>query len=382
MVSSKSYIKLNFYGVTAIASVKNNNEIMFFFELHLSMKNSLVLLFLFNTLAASSQKNNWFSIKAFLPHWNGAEINLFQNNQLLYTSKVTKDMFAFTGSIDMASQGSLKISKGKIIFYIPVFLEPGTIKVRDAGGRVLVSYGTVSNDMYVQLNNSFDSLTAQKKDLSFSEALNYKRELATQFISNNPSSIVSVQLLKDYYYLATETNDSLYYALMHALDTLLQKTYYATEMLKEANARYITAIGQKAPLLQLPDTSGLLSSLYKSGQYTLLDFSASWCVPCRKENPALVKIFEKYHHAGFNITGISLDANKRFWLTAIKHDKLIWQQLSDLKGWSSHTAEVYGIKVIPMNYLLNSEGTIIAKNLHAGRLEILLEGLLRKSNSN
>jgi len=78
------------------------------------------------------------------------------------------------------------VKAGKNSFFIPVFLEPGTIKIRDAGGRVLVSYGTPSNDIYIELNNKFDSLAVQKKIASFSEALQYKRSLATSFILNNP----------------------------------------------------------------------------------------------------------------------------------------------------------------------------------------------------
>ena len=336
-----------------------------------------VVLFLFFTNHnAFAQQDNFTSIKAFLPHWNGAEISLFRNNQLFYKGLVEKDMFSFTGNVGAASPGSLKVKAGKIIFYTPVFLEPGIIKVRDAGGKILISYGTPSNDIYFQLNKSFDSLAAQQKNLNFPEAINFKREQAATFIKNNSSSIVSVQLLKDYYYLAIDANDTVYYSLVHSLDSSFKELFYVKEMMNEANNRYLTALGKPAPYLQVKNINGRLSSVYEKGHYSLIDFWASWCLPCRKENAALKKLYKKYVSAGFNITSVSLDANKMLWLNAIKQDKLEWQQLNDLKGWDSPVARMYGIKVIPMNYLINREGVIIGKNLHTEQIDIMLANLL------
>ena len=346
------------------------------------MKRHLAILLLFGcSLITSAQQNKWFTIKAFLPQWNGAEISLFSNNHLLYTQKVVKDIFDYTGNIDSVAQASLKINSGKNIFYIPVFLEPGTIRIRDAGSRVLVSFGTPSNDRYVAVNKSFDSLAAQKKNISFSEALQYKRELASTFIRNNPSSIVSAQLLKDYYYLTPEANDTLYYSLVYSLAPLLQQEFYVKEMMKEATTRFMTAIGKIAPVLKLPDSTGSLQALYKHGQYTLINFWASWCVPCRKENPELIKLYGKYHADGFEITGIAFDTKRLLWLNAIRHDKLAWPQLNDFNGWTGFAAEMYGIKIIPMNYLINREGIIIAKNLNVEQLDKLLKSLLDKTSN-
>ena len=324
-----------------------------------------------------SQNTKWFTVRAFLPRWNGAEISLLSNNQLLYTGTVVKDMVAFTGNIDAATQGSIKIKLGKALFYIPVFFEPGTIKIRDAGNKALVSYGTPLNDVYLTLNKNFDSLALQQKKLVFSQAMKFKRELATEFIRNNPSSIISVQFLKEYYYLSAEANDTLYYSLLHSLDASLQEVFYVKEMMKEAIMRNATAIGKTAPFLSITDTCGRLSGLYKKGEYTLINFWASWCVPCRRENRELVKLFEKYSASGFAITSISVDKNKFLWINAIKRDKLLWQQLSDLKGWESAAARAYGVKGIPMNYLINSDGVIIAKNIYIEQLNTLLSDLLK-----
>jgi thiol-disulfide isomerase/thioredoxin len=340
-------------------------------------KTFLFLFFACIHFLSFSQNNKWFTVRAFLPRWNGAEISLFSNNQLLYSGTVIKDMLAFTGNINMATQGSIKIKSGKTVFYIPVFFEPGTIKIRDAGNKALVAYGTPLNDIYLALNKNFDSLSLQQKDLAFSEAVKFKRELATSFIQNNPSSIISVQFLKEYYYLSQEADDTLYYSLLHSLDNSLQTLFYVEAMRKEATTRNATAIGKTPTFLLVPDTCGRLAELHKTGEYTLINFWASWCIPCRRENKELVKLFEKYRTQGFAITSVSIDTNKFLWLNAIKRDGLLWQQLSDLQGWESTAARAYGIKGIPMNYLINPEGKIIAKNIYTQQLSTLLYSLLK-----
>jgi thiol-disulfide isomerase/thioredoxin len=333
--------------------------------------------FIFCFLPGFAQQK-WFTVKAFLPRWNGAEISLLSNNQIIYASKVEKDMFSYTGSIDAAREGILKINSGKNIFYIPVFLEPGTIKIRDAGGREMASYGTPSNDEYTELYRRFDSLAAQLKQRKFSEIVQFKRNLAAEYIRNHSSSIVSVQLLKDFFHLSAEANDSVYYSLAHSLNSYFPNSFAIIEMLKEADARFVTAIGKTAPALQLKDTSGNVLALYNKGAYTLIDFWASWCVPCRKENAELKKVFEKYHSDGFTITSVSLDSKMLFWKKAIRQDKLTWLQLSDLKGWEGMPSKVYGVKAIPMNFLIDKEGVFIAKNLSADQLDKLLFSLLNK----
>jgi thiol-disulfide isomerase/thioredoxin len=348
---------------------------------NLSMKKvSVILVLSFVVQICFSQEANWVSIKGFLPRWIDAEISVISNNQIIYSGKVVKDIFDYTGNVASPQQALLKLKSGKTILYIPVFLEPGTIKIRDAGGRNIVAYGTASNDTYIRLTKDFDSLTALQKINSFQDAMNYKRELATHFIQNNPASIVSLQLLKDYYYLSTQADDKIYYTLMQTLDEKLYENFYAQEMRKEAAQRFATAIGNRAPNVLVQDTSGQQVALFTKGEYTLVDFWASWCLPCRKENSELIKVLNNHKPAGFRITSVSLDNNKLLWLSAIRHDKMVWTQVSDLKGWNSPIATTYGIRVIPTNYLIDREGVIIAKNLPVEQVDKFLDTISERVN--
>jgi peroxiredoxin len=127
-----------------------------------------------------------------------------------------------------------------------------------------------------------------------------------------------------------------------------------------------------------PDGNPVKLSSFR-GKYLLVDFWASWCGPCRAENPNVVKAYTKYHDKGFEILGVSLDDEKgrTNWLNAIKKDGLTWKQVSDLKAWNNEAAQLYAIKAIPQNVLLDPSGKIIAKNLRAEALDKKLAELLQ-----
>jgi thiol-disulfide isomerase/thioredoxin len=120
-------------------------------------------------------------------------------------------------------------------------------------------------------------------------------------------------------------------------------------------------------------------SSYK-GKYVLIDFWASWCGPCRQENPNVVKAYNKYKTKKFTIIGVSLDkpGAKDAWMSAIKNDGLTWTQVSDLQFWDNKAAKLYGITSIPQNFLLDPTGKIIAKNLRGGDLEAKLAEIFGK----
>jgi peroxiredoxin len=142
------------------------------------------------------------------------------------------------------------------------------------------------------------------------------------------------------------------------------------EFISEIEKLRSLAVGSPAPEIALPDPDGKIIKLSSlKGSYVLVDFWASWCGPCRKENPNIVKLYNMYHDRGFDIYGVSLDRNGEDWMKAIETDGLTWTQVSDLKYFQSEAAMEYNINAIPFSVLLDKEGIIIGKNLRGKMLE-------------
>ena len=144
-----------------------------------------------------------------------------------------------------------------------------------------------------------------------------------------------------------------------------------------------TDIGKPAPDFTAPTDDGRTLALKDAlGKVTIIDFWASWCGPCRRENPNVVKVYEKYHDKGLEIIGVSLDGNSRqadprgLWLKAIEQDKLTWKHVSNLKYFNDPVAQAYNVRSIPATYILDEKGIIVAKNLRGAALEAKIAELL------
>jgi peroxiredoxin len=156
-----------------------------------------------------------------------------------------------------------------------------------------------------------------------------------------------------------------------------EKQYSSFKKQQEADKNK-PGIGKTAPDITMPDVNGnnfSLSSL--KGKYVLVDFWASWCAPCRAENPNIVNVYNKFRDKNFTILGVSLDDDKERWKKAIADDKLPWMQVSDLKNWESPVARQYGFNAIPYNVLVDPSGTIIATGLRGPSLEARLAELIK-----
>src|SRR6185437_1584149 len=148
---------------------------------------------------------------------------------------------------------------------------------------------------------------------------------------------------------------------------------YVGEQLELAK---INPIGSQIVDFSQADTSGKTVKISSfRGKYVLIDFWASWCRPCRMENPNVVAAYKKYQNKNFTILGVSLDQAKQAWLNAIKMDGLSWTQVSDLKGWGNEVAGLFHVTSIPQNLLIGPDGKIVAKNLRGEALEHKLSEL-------
>ncbi len=142
----------------------------------------------------------------------------------------------------------------------------------------------------------------------------------------------------------------------------------------------IPSVGDKAPEISLSTPNGTvvkLSSL--KGKVVLIDFWASWCGPCRKANPGVVKVYQKYKEQGFTVYSVSLDQNKQRWEQAIAKDGLVWENhVSDLKFWNNKAAADYGVEAIPATFLVDRNGVIIDSDLHGNSLDSAVKHALKK----
>ncbi|NML38749.1 TlpA family protein disulfide reductase [Chitinophaga sp. G-6-1-13] len=152
-----------------------------------------------------------------------------------------------------------------------------------------------------------------------------------------------------------------------------------TDLVKAEEIALKTAIGAAAMNFTQNNVSGKAVQLkdYR-GKYVLLDFWASWCGPCRAENPNVLDNYEKYHSKGLEILAVSLDDKKDAWVKAIKDDGLTWEHVSDLKGWKNEVAKEYNIRAVPSNFLIDKEGKIVAVNLRGEELTKKLEEIFGK----
>jgi peroxiredoxin len=165
------------------------------------------------------------------------------------------------------------------------------------------------------------------------------------------------------------------------LDSSLKTTTVGKNLEKKFAEMKTVNVGRRAPNFTAPDVNGKQVALNESiGRVTIIDFWASWCPPCRKENPNMVALYNEFHEKGLNIIGVSLDKDGAKWKEAIAKDGLVWPQVSNLKYWSDPIAELYGVQALPATYVLNHYGVVVAKDLSGDALRQKVVSLLQKKN--
>lgn len=304
-----------------------------------------------------------------------------------------KDITYATLVMDYKGVGIQSLDRKKPQDVLTVYLVKGTtvIKSPDSLSKAKVTGTKVNQDnqkfkAYIKpitdankaLDAEYDATPSEKRTKEFNEYIDKKsdsisvkeRALDSLYIQANPDSYMSLQALRsmggpypDYTQLAPEF-EKLSPALRGSAAGVKYKQYL--DVIKSVS------VGATAPDFEQPDTNGVMVNLSSfKGKYVLLDFWASWCGPCRAENPNIVKAFNAYKGKNFTILSVSLDrpGKKENWLKAIHKDGLTWNHVSDLKFWDNDAAKLYGIQAIPQNLLIDPSGKIIAKDLFGDGLE-------------
>jgi peroxiredoxin len=318
------------------------------------------------------------------------------------STTIQNGQFEFKGTINDPIQATLRLSyegtHSGPYETLSVYLEPGQINISSpdslfhakiTGSRINEDHEKLEDALKLIYKKGAATMAAyralpadQQKDKDSIAALNkrYKeiseeqKQVVIDFIKANPNSFISLDALKQ---IGGDIPDySVVAPLFNAFSSEVKNTKAGKAYAKDLEAMKATAIGAIAPDFTQNDPDGkpIKLSGFK-GKYVLVDFWASWCGPCRAENPNVVKAYNKYHGKGLEILGVSLDKEngKEAWLTAIQKDGLIWNHVSDLKGWKNEVAVQYGINSVPANMLLDKTGKIIGKNLRGEDLDKKLE---------
>ena len=374
----------------------------------------IVLLFTFLAVAISCKKlaENEFEIEGSI---DGIESGIFVilekqddmgNFIALDTTKMDNGKFNFKGEFKEIGFHYIQVQtvNGKI----PFILENGTIKIEAYKDSIQKSKitGTYSNEQYTAHTKITDEInvrmtkfreentpkwmTAQAANDTVTmnalikENKKYDNEYmaaAKAHIKNHPNSFLSAVFVDQMLSIPTEDWKEIE-QWYNTLSEPLKKSkpgVSAKTKIEELSKKPAVSVGSMAPEFSAPNPEGTVVTLKESlGKVTIIDFWASWCGPCRRENPNVVALYNEFHPKGLNIIGVSLDKPeaKDAWIQAIATDKLAWPQVSNLKFWEDPIAKMYGVQAIPATFILDASGKIVARDLRGAELKAKVQELL------
>jgi peroxiredoxin len=307
---------------------------------------------------------------------------------------IQKAYFSFIPNRLAGTKGQWQDSK-------TIFIEPGSFQIiaKDSLSKAKVE-GSPINTAYVEFQNVTAQVARDRKvvwneyiqiklaDRNTSRSIELKEKidetaarrenLLRTYIETHPSSYFSIEAIIELMgpYVATQKVEKLW----QGLDPKLKESYNGKMVNAVISGSKATDVGAKAPQFAQPDTAGNIVKLTDiKGKYIFVDFWASWCHPCRAENPNVLKAYNNFKDRNFTVIGISIDVEKDHdkWMRAIHDDGIPWTQLISPSNVDSGAWKTYGIRAIPSNYLIDPNGIIVAKNLHGEELQKKLKEILK-----
>lgn len=360
------------------------------------MRNILLLLgFAFLTVTCKPNKDA-FIIEGKIEGLNVPYVYLVhpeESGGKLDTLEVKNGSFRIKGNIE--NPNIYLLAFGEDFMPLEIILEPGKFNVtgnlkdfntlKITGGKLQDAYNEYMeltiphNDAFIAVNEQLSAAKLEGNPAiidSISNQLDSIKDIyykeSYDFVEKRPADILSAKLISEI--LIANPDLEKLQPIVDKFDTYVKGSSFGQRIIKTLEILKKTTVGTEAPLFTMFDIEGNEKTLESlRGKYVLIDFWASWCRPCRDENPRLVSLYQKFKGPKFEILGVSIDQNKTKWKEAVEADQLIWTQVIDENSVSN---QAYGIISIPANILVDPQGIIVAKNIFGKKLEAKLQEVL------